>query len=227
PLDQRPGQLDLPVGEETAQLIGRGPGPVGGLLLVGAEGAQLAVRREDRLGALHPEPADELVLEVALADEEPERLQSGASRTRVESGALEGAADIRLLALVAEAGHDRVRAGGAVGGQEAAHRLRASDGEHRDALGGEVAAAALGQRADGDLVASALDQHDGARRHGRQCAKAPRFVRAECGYPRRIAWRRNAPTLRRPLTPRRSLSVTSRGWRIRVCGICLGVTMSR
>src|SRR5205807_85233 len=101
-LDQRAGEVDFPVIEECPQLLRRRPTAVGGLLLVRAKRAKLLVRVEDRLGSGDAQAANELVLEIALTDVEPEPLQPGAARPRGESRSLQRAPYGRFLALVTE-----------------------------------------------------------------------------------------------------------------------------
>jgi predicted metal-dependent enzyme (double-stranded beta helix superfamily) len=116
---------------------------------------------DELLHAAGAERADQLVLEVGLADVEAERLHPGARELRAEAGALERALEVAFLAGVHEAGDlDAVEAP-----EETADRLRSADRHDGDALGREVAATAVGERLDRDPVAGALDEDDGTRLH--------------------------------------------------------------
>src|SRR5262249_1359330 len=93
---------------EPAQLLVHRPAPPLGLLLQRAEGAEIPFRLDDALDRVDPECADQLVLEVGLADVEAERLHVRARQRRAEAGALEAAAEVALLAGVAESGEREI-----------------------------------------------------------------------------------------------------------------------
>ena len=99
--------------------------------------------------------ADELVLEVGVADEDAGLFHAGS---------LEGAAELTLLAGVAEAPEPDVEPVRAVLGQEAPDRLGAAHSDDGDAFGVEIPTVALGERLDGALVADPLDEHDSRER---------------------------------------------------------------
>jgi SpoVK/Ycf46/Vps4 family AAA+-type ATPase/predicted metal-dependent enzyme (double-stranded beta helix superfamily) len=146
--------------EAAELLVERAPVP-GDLPLERPERTEVAVLGDELLDAGGAEGADELVLEVGLADVEAERLHPGAGQLRAAAGALEGTLEVALLARVHETREpDAVEAA-----QEASDRLRASDRHDRHAFGREVAAAPLGERLDRDPVADALDEDDGTRLH--------------------------------------------------------------
>ena len=73
------------------------------------------------------------------------------------------AAEVAFLSLVAEARQLHVESLRAESMQEPPDRLRAPDRHDGDALGVEVAAAALGERFERALVAEPFDEHDGTR----------------------------------------------------------------
>ena len=105
---------------------------------------------------LSAEAADQLVLEVGVADVEAGR------QVRAEAGPLEDEPDVVRLARVAQAGEPD-----ALGDEhleEAPDVPRASDRDDGDPLGREVAAAPGGERLDRELVAHALDEDDGLGR---------------------------------------------------------------
>lgn len=82
--------------EEAAQLVAIGLAAMGRLVLEGAEPVEVALLGEHLLHACDPERADELVLEVAVADEEPGAAQRAVVRL-VVGAAEEGAADVPQL----------------------------------------------------------------------------------------------------------------------------------
>src|SRR5947208_10389076 len=74
-LHQERGVLLLAVPHEAVQLFLERPGAVRGLLLEGAERAQLALLRKYPLHPVRPDRARQLVLEVARAGVEPDALE--------------------------------------------------------------------------------------------------------------------------------------------------------
>ena len=82
---------------------------------------------------------------------------------RAEPGALEPAAELSLLAGVAQARERQAEAARSVAVEVTADRLRTADRHDGDALAREVAAVTLGERLERDAVADALDEDDGAR----------------------------------------------------------------
>src|SRR5262249_37082494 len=152
-LDQRLREPDLPVREEAPKLrLGR-PCPMRGLLLVGAERTQPPVRGEDILHGRGTEGADELVLEIPLADVEAEPFQLGTAEVASEAGALESAPKRPFLSLVAEARQPDIGSARAVAIEEPADRLRAPDRHDRDTLGCEVPALTSAEGLQRHLVA--------------------------------------------------------------------------
>jgi hypothetical protein len=110
------------------------------------------------------ERADQLVLQICVADVEAELSHLGACRRGAQSGAqpgtLETAAEVALLAGVAEAREPDVAALRPELEQDASNRLRTADRHDRDAFGFEVPAAPLRERFQRDAVADPLDEHD-------------------------------------------------------------------
>ena len=162
-LDEKRGVPDLPAAaaaHEPPQLVvGRARAPFR-LLLQGLERPELTLALDDRLDARRAEHPDQLVLEVDLADVEPERLHVGPRETRAETCALERAPEVPFLAGVAEAREAQAEPFGAEPLERAADRLGASDREDLDTLGGEVPPAPARERLDRTLVAEPLDEDD-------------------------------------------------------------------
>ena len=126
-----------------------------GLILEGPEASELALGLDDLLDAGSAEAADQLVLEVGVAD-----VEAGLREVRAEARPLDGEPEVVLLAGVAQA-----RDPDALGKElleEAPDIPGASDRDDRDTLGREVAAAPDGERLDRELVAHAFDEDDGA-----------------------------------------------------------------
>jgi hypothetical protein len=116
------------------------------LLLEGPERLEVSVCLDHFQHALCAERADQLGFEVGLADVEVRR----------QAGTLEGLPELSFLAGVAEAGDPNVPKAP----QVPPDRLCATQHDDLDALGGEVAALALSERLEGNLVAGALDEND-------------------------------------------------------------------
>jgi hypothetical protein len=141
---------------ETPELGFDGAPSPGRLVLERAEGAEVSFGLDDPLDAVGAEGANELVLEVGVADEDAGFL---------DPSSLEGAAESALLTGVAEAGEPDVQALRAILLEVAPDRLRATHGDDRDPLSGEVATVPLGEGFHRDLVADALDEDYGSA-HG-------------------------------------------------------------
>src|SRR5262245_57669814 len=131
-----------------------------GLLLECPEGAQVAVLLDDALDDLRPERADELVLEVGVADEEAEQFHAVPREVCPETRVLQAPPEAALLAHVAEPGEREVETRWAVEVERAADCLRAADRDDRDALRRKVPPASVGKRLERDAVAEPLDEHD-------------------------------------------------------------------
>ena len=136
------------------------------------------MRLDDLLDRGDTESANQLLLEIGDAHVETEPFHVAAREVGAEPGALETAAEVAFLFCVAETGQLHVESLRAESMQEPPDRLRASDRHDGDALGVEVAAAALGERFDRALVAEAFDEHDGTRLlHGETVLRDTRGVR--------------------------------------------------
>ena len=129
------------------------------LLLEGAERTELALGGNDLFHGSGTGRADELVLEVLHAHEETQLFHVGASEVRAKAGPLETAPEVTLLGGIAEAGQFDVRATRAELIEEPPDRLGPAHRNDGDALGGKVAATALGQRLERQLVACPFDEH--------------------------------------------------------------------
>ena len=141
-----------------------GPALPRGLLLERAEGAEIALGVDDLLHGLGPESADQLVFEVCVAHVEAQPFHVVTSEVGAETGSLETAPELAFLGGVVEAGQPDVEPLRAELPEELPDRLRTTDRHDGDALGGEIAATALGERFDRVLVADTLDEHDRAGR---------------------------------------------------------------
>ena len=161
--DEEWGVADLPVPHEPPQLLLEGEVALRGLLLERAERAQLPMLLDDPDDRLDPERAHELVLEVLLADVEPQLLETRASEVRAEPGALEASGEGVLLARVAEAGEPHVEPARAEPRERGADRMGAADWHHGNAVRLQVATTTSGEGLDGALVADALDEDDGVQ----------------------------------------------------------------
>jgi hypothetical protein len=162
-LDEESPVPDLPVRHEAPELLLVRAVTMRFLLLVGTERPELAVLGEDALDGVGAEGADELVLQVGVAHEEPETLHGFSRQVRAEPSTLESAAEGVLLARVAESGEPHVPSLGREAREEGAERLCAADRHDGDTLGVEVVSTQLGDRDEGCSIAQALHEHEGAR----------------------------------------------------------------
>src|SRR5262249_2020514 len=105
--------------------------------------------------------ADELVLEVDLADVEAEALHVRARQTRPEACTLERARLAPLLARVAQARH----LCGSCSREKTAERLRTADRNDPHALDSEITSQTSGERLERDSIADSLDEDYGASVH--------------------------------------------------------------
>src|SRR5215211_544443 len=122
---------------------------------------ELALGGDDAFHGGGAEAADQLVLQVGDAHVEPDRLQPGPAVADPEAGPLQPEPDLALLTGVTEAGQLEPEPAGTVPLQVAADAPGPAHGDHADALGGEVAAPALGDGLERDLVADPFDEHHG------------------------------------------------------------------
>jgi hypothetical protein len=167
---QRAGVLRLAAragADEAAQVLVRAASPLSRLRLQATERWKLALRIDNPLDAVDTEGPDQLVLKVRDADVKAEALQAGAVQVGAEAGALEGSPEVGLLALIAETAQHDLGSLAAQFEDEAADRVRASDGNDLDAGTREIQAAPPRQRLQRDFVALPFDDDDGARRLGR------------------------------------------------------------
>ena len=123
---------------------------------------EIAVGADDLLDARRAERADQLVLQVGDANEEPELLHVRAREVGTKAGTLERAAKHRLLAGVAEAGDPWAVHSGAELLQEGSDAVRSSERNDPYSSPLEVHPAPLGQRFDRDLIAHPFDDNDRA-----------------------------------------------------------------
>src|SRR5436190_8862533 len=104
---------------------------------------QLALLLDDPLELSRPERTDELVLEVAVANEH----------------VIERPGELARFADVAEP--DQLQLARVEGGEEASERVSAADRNDVDALGAQIPAVPFGESQQRDAVARALNEDDG------------------------------------------------------------------
>jgi hypothetical protein len=131
-----------------------------GLLLHGAERSEIALGLDHLLDGSGAERPDQLVLQVYNAHVEAETFHPGARDGGPEAGTLETAAEVALLARVAEARQSHVPPLRAELSEDASDGLCATDRHNGDALGLEVPATTHSERFQSDPVADSLDEHD-------------------------------------------------------------------
>src|SRR5713226_5280123 len=94
-----------PAAHEAAELVLRGPAPLGGLTLQGPQRPELALRLDDPFHRFGPERPDQLILQVEGAHEEAERLHRGAGRPGTDPGSPQRVPEVVFFGSVAEPGH--------------------------------------------------------------------------------------------------------------------------
>jgi hypothetical protein len=164
-IDQEPRVLDLPAAgraEEAAQPSVVRVGPVRRLAPEDVERREVPATLDDVQHPVRPECADELFLEVVDTCEEAERLQRHAVGRVPETGTTQPAPDEALLGGVVEPDQP-----GAEPARPEPLRVVAEVGRtpgrgDRDPLADQVDVEPRGEGEYGDLVADALDEHDGA-----------------------------------------------------------------
>ena len=147
---------------EAPQLLLSRPASPCGLFLQRAEGAEVSLRLGHRFDGGDAERPDQLRLQIGDADVEAEPFHARAIEIGAETGPLQAAAELALLARVTEAGQLRSEARETL--QDTSNRLRTADRHDRDPFRSEVAAAALGERFERDPVADTFDEHNGLMR---------------------------------------------------------------
>jgi hypothetical protein len=160
--DELGSRLDLPAAlgaEEAPELFLVAPSSPGGLVLEGAERVEFTLCLEHLFHGGGAERADQLILQVCLADVETESFHAGPSEVGAEAGPLEATLEVALLARVAESSKSHVEAPGTKTIQEASDVPGSPDGHDGNALGFEVPASAPGQGFEGELVADPFDKH--------------------------------------------------------------------
>src|SRR5262249_48162629 len=147
-LDEQARVPDLPVSQPTVQLRFDRLVAVLDLLLERLEPRKIALLLGDLQHDTGAVGADELVLEVDLADVEAEPLPVRARQPRPEACTLERARVAPLLARVAEARH-LCRT---CSREKTAERLRAADRNDPHALGSEITSKTSGERLERDSI---------------------------------------------------------------------------
>ena len=136
--------------------------------------------RPVRPGSIHgggSDGANELVLEVAVADEEPSSLEFRACLKLPVPGPRQRLADVPLLGSVAQAREAQTVAVRAETGEEGRQGLSAADRHHDDAFPRQVSCLEACQSLHRDLIADSLDQDDGSR--------VPGALQCRCGRSKR------------------------------------------
>ena len=132
---------------------------------------QVSLLRDQALDRVDAERLDQLVLEVAVADEEAEGLHGLAVEVGAESGPLEPAGPAPLVIHVAETEQLEAEAVGAQTPQLRLEPASAAQRHHRDSLRVEVASGAARHRPHRGGVGDAFDQdrllHDSYFIHSR------------------------------------------------------------
>lgn len=155
-IDEQPRVADLSAAaaahETPKLLLGVSTSP-GGLLLQCAKRSKITLSVEDLFHADGTQSADQLVLQVCRAHVEPQPFHVDVGELGAETGPLEAALEVALLAGVADTGQPDAQSPRAEQLQELSDGLRAADWHNRNPLGMKVATTALSQRIQRALVA--------------------------------------------------------------------------
>jgi hypothetical protein len=161
-IDEQLGVSDLPATaatHKTSKLLLGGPSSPLRLLLERPEASKVAVRVNHLYHRGGTEGTDQLVLQVRDADIETQPFEIGACEVGAEAGSLETMLEAALLGGVAETRQLEVEPLRPEPGDEASDCLRASDRHDGNALGLQIATAALSERLDRELVAGPFNEH--------------------------------------------------------------------
>jgi hypothetical protein len=131
--------------------------------LEGAEASEVSLGIDHLLDLGCTESADQLVLEVCVADVEAKPFQLGASEVRAEAGSLEATPNVSFLSGVIETRKPEIEPVWAELGQKPSEGLRTACRNDGDALSVEVSATPLRKRFERGAVAHTFNEHDCAR----------------------------------------------------------------
>jgi len=162
-VDEQPRVSDLPAAaaaHEAPKLLLSGPSSPLGLFLEGAEGSKVSLSVDDLFHAGGTKSADQLVLKVCDAHIETQPFHVGAREVGAETGPLETAPKVALLAGVTETREPHVKSLRAVVIEKAFDCLRTADRHNRNALRVEIPSAPHGECFNGALVADPFNEHD-------------------------------------------------------------------
>src|SRR5215472_3422892 len=141
-----------------------------GLPLQAPVGAEISLRVDERHDLGGADRADQLVLEIFVADVEAQPLHVRTRLGRADAGSDQTPPDDVLLANVAQARQFQSSSRGTKSHEVTRNPVCTARRQDHHALRIEVPAMPDGKRLDRDLVADALDKDDGARgRHLSQC----------------------------------------------------------
>jgi hypothetical protein len=146
-VDEQARVLDLPAAtcaHETPKLGFGGQSSPGGLVLQGAERSQLSIGIDNLFDGRGSKGADQLVLEVRVADVEAKAFRLGAAEMSPQARPLEGAPEVVLLRGVADARQSDVQPPRAESFEGVSNPLGSADRHNDNALGGELPPTALG-----------------------------------------------------------------------------------
>jgi hypothetical protein len=150
--------------QEASELLFVGPSSPRRLPLEGAERVELILGVEDAFHGANAERADQLVLEILDAHEEPEPLHVCPSEVGAQSRPLETESEAVFLVGVIETRHYAVSSTRSEPVQNGLYAARTPHWHDRYAFRREITAAPLGKRLDCSLITDSLDEHDGRDR---------------------------------------------------------------
>ncbi len=159
--------------DEPSQLLRRRPPALCRLALHDAQRSQLALAFDDVFNGIDTEGADQFVLEITLADEEPERFPLLAGQVRTEPRSRKATVQRRRLALVAQPPDLQVASTRSVEREIPGDVGGSTDGDDRHPEARRIEPATRREHLERCVVAGALDEHDGShvvsdRVHGAQ-----------------------------------------------------------
>jgi hypothetical protein len=167
--------------QESAKLIDEASVPPGGLLLERAKRGEVALVRQDRFKGVGPDRANELVFQVAVANEEARCFEVAACIGLRVARSRQLTAKEPLFGSIAQAADAQSGASRPEMSKEPRHRLSAADRYYGHAFLRQVPCLEACQSLDGNLIADTLDQYNGTSMLGafqRICGCSKRSIKS-------------------------------------------------
>jgi hypothetical protein len=146
--------------QEPAKLIAKASIPPLSLLLKRTKRSQVLLFGKNGFDDIRTHRANELVFQIAVADEEPLLLEISTSQGRPVTSPRQGTAEMLFFGCVTQTTDAQSTAVGSETSKESRYRMSASDGYDDNSLLHKVSALKICQRLDRNLIADTLNQHN-------------------------------------------------------------------